>query len=216
MSVIATFRISADSFPLGTCIENQPTAEIEIERIVPMRQKTFPFIFVWDHTDFEQFERTSNSIPEIALITCLETFGDGRLYKIEWEEDTSPLITEIIDNNGTILSAEGDTTAWRFELRFPEHTDVSQFFQDVTAESDIEIQLRSLAQEVNYQSTEAGSVVTEKQRRALETALEMGYYDVPRGAHLDDVADTLDISPSAASTLLRRGCQQFFAQQFSG
>lgn len=215
MSVIATFRVSADSFPLGKCIETQPTAKIEIERIVPMRQQTFPFIFVWGHTDFEQFEETTRSIPEVELIRQLETFEDGRLYKIQWTADSSPLITEIIDNSGTILSAEGDTTAWRFELRFPDHPNVSQFFQDVAVESDIEIQLTSLLQEVTYQSSDSGVVLTEKQRHALETALEMDYYDVPRGAHLDDVAERLDISPSAASALLRRGCNRFFRHHFS-
>jgi len=214
MSVIATFVATADSFPLGNCIENQPSAEIEIERIVPMRQKTFPFIFVWDHTDFEEFERRTEAISEIKRIARLETFTDGRLYKLTWKEDLSPLITEIIDNDGTILSARGDTTTWRFELRFPDHANVSQFFRDVIDESEIDLRLKSLVQEVTYQSTDKGSVLTPKQKGALETALELGYYDVPREAHLDEVAEALDISPSAASTLLRRGCQQFFSHHF--
>jgi len=213
MSVIATFVVAADSFPLGSCIETQPSAKIEIERIVPMRQQTFPFIFVWDHTDFAAFERTARSIPEVELIEELDTFDDGRLYKIDWKADCSPLITELVDNDGTILAAEGDTTAWQFELRFPAHPNVSEFFQDVTADSEIDIRLQSLVQEVAYQSTDGESLLTEKQHRALETAVELGYYDVPRKAHLDDVAAALDIAPSSASTLLRRGCRQFFSQQ---
>ena len=215
MSIIATFTVSAESFPLGSCIENQPTAEIEIERIVPLRQKTIPFIFVWDHTDFEQFERAAASIPEIEWISQLETFTDGRLYKISWTDGVSPLIEEIVDSEGAILSARGDTTAWQFELRFPEHTNVSAFYQDVTTESEIDLQLESLVQEVAFQSDTGGALLTSKQRRALEVALDLGYYDVPREAHLNDVAEALDISPSATSTRLRRGCQQFFDQQLN-
>jgi len=209
MSVIATFGVSAESFPLGSCIENQSAAKIEIERIVPMRQQTFPFIFVWDHTDFEQFEQTIHAIPEVEVIEELETFEDGRLYKLDWAADC-PLITELIDNEGTILSAEGDTTMWRFELRFPSHPDVSQFFQDVTTESEIEIHLSSLVNEVAYQSGEE-LLLTDKQRAALETAIEMGYFEVPRTAHLDDIATELGISPSSASALLRRGARQFLS-----
>lgn len=216
MSVIATFVIESDSFPLGNCIENQPSAKIEFERIVPMREETFPFIFVWEHTDFEQFEQTADSLPEIELIRRLETFEDGRLYKIQWKADTSPLLPDIKANDGVILSASGNTSAWRFELRFPEHAAVSQFFREVTAASDIEMKLNSLIQEVEFESTDDRSLLTDKQEQALETAFELGYYDVPRGAHLDDVAAALDISPSATSALLRRGCRRFFQHHFSG
>ena len=48
MSIIAEFTAPSNSLALGQCIENQSGAEIEIERIVPMRQGTFPYIFVWN------------------------------------------------------------------------------------------------------------------------------------------------------------------------
>lgn len=214
MSVIATFSTASDSFPLGKTIENQPSAEIEIERIVPMRQRTFPFIFVWDHTDFEQFEETMEEITEIELAKRLETFENGRLYKITWTEDKSPLISEIVNNSGTILLAEGNTDSWRFEIRFPEHANVSVFFQEVTSNSAVDLELESLVQEVSFYSTTETSVVTPKQEEALKTALKLGYYDVPRGAHLDDVAEALAISPSATSALLRRGCSRYFEHEF--
>lgn len=215
MSVIATFIIDSDSFPLGKSIEDQTTAEIEIERIVPMREQTFPFIFVWEHTNYDQFEQKLESIPEIQLVDQLETFENGRLYKISWQTDHAPLLPDIAANDGTILSARGDMTAWTFELRFPSHANVSQFFRDATANCELEMRLQSLIQEVSFESTEERSLLTEKQERALETAFRMGYYDVPRRAHLDDVADALDISPSSTSALLRRGSSRFFSHQFA-
>jgi predicted DNA binding protein len=47
--------------------------------------------------------------------------------------------------------------------------------------------------------------VTAAQREALSAALEMGYFEVPRDASLEHVADELDISRQALSTRLRRG-----------
>jgi len=44
--------------------------------------------------------------------------------------------------------------------------------------------------------------VTEKQREAVELAIELGYYDSPRNATLSDLADRLEISKSAASQRL--------------
>lgn len=42
------------------------------------------------------------------------------------------------------------------------------------------------------------------------TALEMGYFEVPRSAELTDVADELDLSPNAVSERIRRGEANLF------
>ncbi|MEA1932009.1 MAG: helix-turn-helix domain-containing protein [Euryarchaeota archaeon] len=214
MSVIATFDVSSDSFPLGKAIENQSTAKIEIESIVPMRQEKFPFIFVWNHTDFEEFEQSIATLAEIESFVLLERFDNGRLYKLEWGDNACPVISEIIDNEGTLLSASGDPAAWEFEIRFPEHTNVSEFFRDVTDADGVELSLRSLVKEIDFESADGG-ILTDKQERTLKTAFEMGFFSVPREAHLNDVADRLEISPSAASALLRRGCDQLFEHKFT-
>ena len=47
-----------------------------------------------------------------------------------------------------------------------------------------------------------GCSITDKQREALELAVELGYYDDPRRADLQDLADRLGISRSAVSQRL--------------
>ncbi|MFB6132949.1 MAG: helix-turn-helix domain-containing protein [Halanaeroarchaeum sp.] len=44
--------------------------------------------------------------------------------------------------------------------------------------------------------------LTEKQREAVQTAVEMGYYQTPRNASLDDLADRVGVSKSAFSQRL--------------
>ncbi|MFC6718166.1 helix-turn-helix domain-containing protein [Natrialbaceae archaeon GCM10025810] len=46
------------------------------------------------------------------------------------------------------------------------------------------------------------SAITAKQREAVELAVEMGYYDRPRRATLDDLAERLEVSKSAVSQRL--------------
>lgn len=48
------------------------------------------------------------------------------------------------------------------------------------------------------------SVLSERQREAVEAAIAAGYYDVPRTASHEDVADELDCAPSTASEHLRK------------
>jgi hypothetical protein len=54
------------------------------------------------------------------------------------------------------------------------------------------------------ESEPPGDGLTDRQREALRIAYGRGYFDIPRGASLEDVAAELDISPSSASERLRR------------
>lgn len=49
-----------------------------------------------------------------------------------------------------------------------------------------------------------GAALTERQREVVGTAVELGYYDVPREATLDEVAAELDIAGSTVSAHLRK------------
>ncbi|MEY7852100.1 helix-turn-helix domain-containing protein [Natrarchaeobius sp. A-rgal3] len=48
------------------------------------------------------------------------------------------------------------------------------------------------------------SALTAKQRRAIETAWELGYYELPREANLEAIASELECAISTVSNLLRR------------
>ncbi|USZ68005.1 helix-turn-helix domain-containing protein [Halorussus salilacus] len=56
--------------------------------------------------------------------------------------------------------------------------------------------------------------LTPAQEAALQTALSMGYFAVPRGATASEVAAELDISKSAFLERLRRGQATLFGQVF--
>ena len=54
--------------------------------------------------------------------------------------------------------------------------------------------------------------LTERQQTVLETAIDSGYYASPRAATHDDLADTLDCSPSTVGEHLRKIEARVFAQ----
>jgi len=213
MSLIAAFSAPTNSLSLGQCIENQPSTEIEIERVVPMREGTFPYIFVWNCKNYESFEESAKSLPDVTSLSTIEKFDNGRLYKLLWNEQEHKLISSLARNDGVLLFARGDSERWKFEFRFPTRANVSQFFTDVSNES-IDLELTSLFEEVEFQLMEDESLLTSKQEHALKTALKMGYFNTPRDASLGDVATELNISASACSVLLRRGYKQLLTKRF--
>ena len=49
-----------------------------------------------------------------------------------------------------------------------------------------------------------GSLLTARQREAVEAALDLGYYEIPREASHEDVARALECAPSTAAEHLRK------------
>lgn len=70
--------------------------------------------------------------------------------------------------------------------------DLSTTFEDVS--------IRQLSQDVEDDGSDFvfvdRSELTTRQREVLQTSLEMGYFDFPKGANAGEVAAALDISPS--------------------
>ncbi len=62
------------------------------------------------------------------------------------------------------------------------------------------------------ESEPPGDGLTDHQQEALRTAYELGYFDIPRRASLEDVADELDISSSSVSERLRRAQTQLIQE----
>ena len=90
----------------------------------------------------------------------------------------------------------------------------------VLTSADYQDLREEIPDEVSLEIVSVGSVprisrssLTPDQRRAIATAWELGYYDVPRTSTLRDVADELDLADSTVSDLLRRGQASLVAEE---
>lgn len=90
------------------------------------------------------------------------------------------------------------------ELVVPDRSMLSRIV-DALDETDATVRLCRLShisEEADARFEIDATEITEKQREAVELAVELGYYDRPRKASLSDLADELDISKSAVSQRL--------------
>jgi len=60
------------------------------------------------------------------------------------------------------------------------------------------------------------TAITDRQREALEAAIDAGYYELPREGTAEDVAARLECTPSTASELLRRAEAAIVTELFRG
>ncbi|WP_440765224.1 helix-turn-helix domain-containing protein [Natronorubrum sp. DTA7] len=65
-------------------------------------------------------------------------------------------------------------------------------------------------------TTDPESLLTDRQRELLDAALQAGYFEVPRDCTLAELAETLGVDKSTASTVLRTGEAKLVAWFLTG
>jgi predicted DNA binding protein len=132
-------------------------------------------------TDYEQLAADDERV--LARYTTTDT----DLYQFA-EMASVPVEFPVVVQNGWY---EFDLTGTRAELDRLEAT---------IEASGLAYELQSL---VTADRTE--SLLTYRQRELLETAIREGYFEVPRECTLAELAETVGVDKSTASTVLRRG-----------
>lgn len=205
MSVVADFTISGETFELGRLLTFDEGVNIELERLVPTGNEVMPYFWVGlEDGGFETFEREIRADPLVSGLNVLDRVGDETLYAIEWERIPESLIQGIVQTGGAILEGRGAEGHWRFMIRFPDHASLTEFNEFLT-EHDIDIQVDRIYTRTEDHRREYAFDLTDEQREAIVSAVRRGYFEVPRGTTLSDLAEDLGITRQAASERVRRG-----------
>lgn len=205
MSVVAEFTIPAETFGLGRLLTSESAVRIELERLVPTGTEVMPYFWVeMVDGDFETFERELREDPLVAGLNVLDRADGETLYAIEWERIPESLVQSITRAGGAILEGRGLDGNWRFTLRFPDHSHLAEFNEFLT-DYDIDIHVERVYTRGGDRRREYVFDLTDEQRETLTSAVRRGYFEVPRGVTLTDLAEELGITRQAASERVRRG-----------
>ena len=204
MSVVLEFTIPADAFDLGRLLTSESEVRIELERLVPTGTAVMPYF--WAEVvdgDYERFERELRGDPLVGGLNVLDRVDGANLYAIQWERIPESLVQGITRADGAILEGRGLDGTWRFMLRFPDHSRLTEFNEFLT-DHDIDIRVERISTR-DDRRREYAFGLTDEQRETLTSAVRRGYFEVPRGVTLTDLAEDLGITRQAASERVRRG-----------
>lgn len=201
MSHLAEFTIPPESFPFGETLLEMPDIETEVDQIIPAGEAALPFFWVRG-SEPEEFMTAAEQEPDVIQTYKLESVGQTALYRAEWQPGTE--VTDgLTQLNITIVEAVGTADSWRFEIRVESRSEL-RLFQDIFQIEDGEIELvRMHDLQTTIERTEES--ITKKQREALQTAFENGYFEFPRRTTLTEISADFDISARALSERIRRG-----------
>ncbi|ELY65694.1 helix-turn-helix domain-containing protein [Natrinema versiforme] len=201
MSVIAEFRIPSADFELGRILDVEGITSIELENLVPIGGSTAPLFWIHNSTR-DTFLESVQRHPAVTSAVEVDVFDDRTLVTLDWDANHDHLFEGISESGGQLLSAVGTPETWEYELRFPDHGALSEF-RTRCEDAQISLEVRRV---YNPTKPDAGPWygLTELQREAIMLAVEMGYYDIPRGCTTKDLAGELGISDQAVTERLRR------------
>jgi predicted DNA binding protein len=146
--------------------------------------------------------------PSTKTVEVMSELDGAYLLQIGWRARTR-VIMHSLRGNRTIIDAVGRNGAWWFRLLFPERESVSSTFEFWEG-YDIDLKLKRVPQPSgSFRRGQLG--LTEKQYEMIMSAYDRGYYAVPRGTNLKELARQLDISHQALSERLRRGHETLVA-----
>ncbi|WP_254544350.1 helix-turn-helix domain-containing protein [Halomarina pelagica] len=201
MSVIADCTVPTESFALRGALEDNPQTALEAERVATHSAEwALPFLWA-SGGDREAFIAALRDDPTVEDAAVIEAVDGSVLYKVQWCDRVIELVNEMIDQHAVILEAEAQSRRWRFKLRFAEEGQVATFQRHFTEQGHA-FEVNRLYRPTEPRRREYG--LTAEQYETLVTALDRGYFEIPRTVSTDDLAEILGISSNAVSQRLRR------------
>lgn len=202
MSVIAEFTIPTEEFALSQAFAAIPNMAVEIERMVAHPASRFlPYLWACGGTT-TTVERELRDDPTTVSVTKLTEIPYGSLFRIEWSDETRETVEDVLESDPVILTGTAAKQGWDFQMRF-EHRDHISKLQSDLSHHDVSVELKRL-HTPETPTVDGQFLLTSKQRTALNSALDSGYFEVPRETNLSELAEELDISQQALSKRLRR------------
>jgi hypothetical protein len=217
MPLVAEFDIGCEHLPFVGVATAVPDATLVL--VLQFNHDELP-LFVLSVTEGDQ-KRVENAIedaPVTETYAVLGAAGDTRRYQIHpgptLAEHLGPHLDDVsglralASTEAVIERIEVLPSGWRQSGWFAHHEAFDAFREFWQHNADFH--LHRLTREGG--SEPPGDGLTDNQREALRIAYERDYFDIPRGASLEDVADELDISPSSVSERLRRAQTQLIEE----
>jgi predicted DNA binding protein len=161
------------------------------------------------HTpDVLALEAAFDEDPTVARYERQVSSDETHLYRVQWAREP-PAIELLLGNGGSPVRASTEGGKWHITVLFSDREMLSRA-ADSCDRIDVRIMLDKLTPaEI---STENPCRMTDVQIETVKRALELGYYEIPRGVTLVEIAEEMDVSHQSLSERLRRAHGRIVAQ----
>lgn len=214
MGLVAEYEITFRHLPLVEVTAAVPEATLTVDVGQPNQGGPPPFIVRVTGGSVDAVERAFERTAFVGTHSLVGRDAETVRYRIVPATSMAEQLGRHVDdpeelralagNDSIVEHIEVTPTGWQQQRWFADRAAFDRYcvFWRETAASFSLLGLSN--SEALAESTPADGM-TDCQREALRTAYEMGYFEIPRTASLNDIADELGITASSLSERLRRG-----------
>jgi predicted DNA binding protein len=215
MSLISEVSLSAPLILFEDTFEREPGTvwTLEEQHYTTDDASNTHYVFFWwttgaGHGDLAAALDDDRTVRHRYAVT---TVDDHVLWRIETQSfpGEQPLVfPTLVEHDATTVAARRDADGLHLRTRFPDR-DAFDAFVDAASDIADGVDVTQLHREVDGTSS---ALLTDRQRAALEVAHERGYFETPKEATLDVLADEFDVTPQTLSRHLRVAVRKVVAQ----
>ncbi|PCR88960.1 bacterio-opsin activator domain-containing protein [Natrinema ejinorense] len=202
------FRIQDVFAALG--VDGPSTGTITLDHAVPIEDDEYLVYGSVTPDAIGGLEALVETVSHWVGVTY-RTDGDETAFELRLSEP--PVLSTVASLGGSVETTAIEDGDYRMTLHVAPGTDVRRVVdtvQDAYPEADLLTQ-RHLQTDTNERVRDVlAADLTDRQRAVLEAAYHAGYYEWPRNASGEDVAESLEIAPPTFHQHLRRAHRTVF------
>lgn len=199
--VVAEFSLPAIGFALAEFFERVPSARVECKPTIA-NPDDHALLLIETEGCTEAAKRALEADPDVEALEHFGSASDHWRCRVTWQDQPRQLIQDIVKRNISILSLFGENGQWKIRLEAANRTNITSV-DTLMEQLDREVECLRISS--HYDEAERDpNRLTFEQREALTEAAKAGYYEIPRSATSEEVADRFGISHQALSERLRR------------
>ena len=195
----ARFELPAAGFALVELFERVPDAAVKLEPAVANPDDHALLMIEADA--YRAVDAALRSSPSVAAVERFERKERRSRYRVTWGGHARRVLRGLLAESVTLTDLHGASGRWKFRIMAPDRAAISRAYE-VLEDLGCAPNCRSITTFGDGWANHPG--VSDKQHKALARAFELGYYDIPRGVTMEELAADLGISHQALSERFRR------------
>lgn len=203
MSTIVEASVPTAQFALQETAQRVPDAVFEAVRIVTGGTDGVMPLLWGSGADQQSITDALEADGSVGTVSVCTRVHEASLYRVEWTTRVRVVTGLLVADRGALLSARARDGRWTFRILFPQRDAVAAVVEECDR-YDVDLRIERISS-MTTSSRADRSELTQEQLQTVETALERGYYDIPRETTLSDLSAELGVSHQALSERLRRG-----------
>jgi len=219
MSTIAEIQFAHEEGALAYTLGELPDVDTKILRETSTGPDQSEDFVRFDNAEPAEIRPVLETDPTVSSASVLSDSDDSQIWRIEFTDEAKLLNPLVTSEDGFVLQARGTTVTdgqwgWHERWLLPDHSALHTIWEQAR-EVGFEFEILQFHpwDGVLAEHTTAKRL-TDQQRRTLGLAYENGYFEEPRKADLEELANELGVTPSAASGRLKRGMKLFIEETF--